>query len=741
MEQMLANGIQLIKTNSSYVFDGDTVFYRNEIPFKSQSNDFDISDCYLAQPIDFTDISVLQFLSTEASVTCVVKDYLGNTLDTINATNVGTYDTQNVFNLEIDWSTIVGNLESCYLQITDGTEYFKSEPLRSINPKQRIKIRYRMLRNHKSIGYFFNPNDEAYQFSHIFYIEAAITEFKREIVKSVFEDSNQTLLNLFGTFRHSFLLKTFQIPYYLHEKAVTLSLCDEIYLSEIREGNEYEGRIFLSKDETPQEEIIESTNLYISSTRYVVDKAFRLVGAAQETPIVPEPNFGIVPIHHTNPNGKKSTFQTPYKLLPSKTLYTPQGNPTDYLFKIGGSADNYRNSHDPAWDSIPSKTFAEFSALTVNEESHVQVRYIGTLTQTDIVAVLYAPISDAPLNPSTRTIKPNPKTANNDFLIYPKLVTGFDSVGISTGAATRFSQQRTFVELANSQDLTDFNSGIANLPITQEDGIGHLYLERTNTTPLTVNITTNQADPLKEIIAYATPTNNEFYPVTPDGSNILSFESDQINDRCYLTDVTDFIFENTLDFESWQIGRSCSFFTNHYASGATAEAFFGAGAGSSTGRLTIYSWGCAFAGVSFGRFASARIGYWRNCFVITKTAASTLNVKTYINGGLLYDETKTYSASNFNVRKAEYNANNRIFLDNPTAAIAGNMLKRQSDIWILFRAATTEEIRRFALGQISFIPNLHWDFKQNTGATIPELIGGYNATLFDTDNSRRNYFV
>ena len=535
MEQMLANGIQLIKTNASYVFDSDTVFYRNEIPFANQSNEFDITDCFYAQPIDFTDISTLQFLSVEASVTCVVKNYLGVTLATINGVNVGTYDTQNVFNITINWSAITGNLERCYLQITDGTEYFKSEPLKMINLKQRIKIRYRMLRNHKSVGYFFNPNNEAYEFFHIFYIEAAITEFKREIVKSVFEDSTQNLINLFGTFRHSFLLKTFQVAYYMHEKVVTLSLCDEIYLSEIRESNLYEGRIFLSKDETPAEEIIESTNLYVSSTRYVVNRAFRLVGAAQETPIVPDPNLGIVPIHHTNPNGKKATFKTPYNLpAVAKTLYTPQGAPTEYLFKIDGTTDNFRNGHDAAWTGIASKTFAEFSLLAVPVDSHVLVTYIGSLTQTGIVATLYAPIADTPLNPSTRTLRPNPRTANNDFLIYPKLVTGFDSVGISTGAATLFSQQRTFSELANSSDLTNFNTGIVNLPITTEAGIGHLFLQRTNTTALTVNITTNQADPKKEIIAYCIPNNSEFYPTTNNGLNLNAIKGDAINDLLYI---------------------------------------------------------------------------------------------------------------------------------------------------------------------------------------------------------------
>lgn len=544
MEQMLANGIQLIKTDASYVFSGDTVFYRNEIPFKNQSNDFDITDCYLAQPIDFTDLSVLQFLSVETSVSCDVLDYLGNVLTTIAAVNVGTYDTQNVFNLEIDWSTITGNLERCYLQITDGTEYFKSEPLRMINLKQRIKLRYRMLRNHKSIGYFFNPSDEFYQFFHIFYVEASITEFKREITKSVFEDSNQTLLNLFGTFRHSFLLKTFQVGYYMHEKIVTLSLCDTILLSEIRNGIEYEGRIFLSKDETPEEELISETNLYVSSARFVVDKAFRLVGAAQETPVI-DPGTeaqGIVPIHHTNPNGKKATFQTPYDLLPGKTLYTPQGNPNEYLFKIGGITDNFRNSHDAAWVGETSLTFAEFSLLEVPAGSHVLITYTGDLEQSNIVSTLYSSISDTPINPSTRTVKPNQKTAISDLLIYPKLITGFDSVGVSTGSVNLFSQQRTFSDLTNNEVIS-FNNGITNLPITTEDGIGHLHLEPRGTTPLTVNITTNQANPLREIIAYASPTNNEFYPTSPDGTNPPVLGFDRVNDTAFSTsqDVVDFM--------------------------------------------------------------------------------------------------------------------------------------------------------------------------------------------------------
>lgn len=693
MEQMIANGIQLIKTNASYVFDSDTVFYRNEIPFANQSNEFDITDCYYAQPIDFTDVSVLQFLSVEASVTCVVKNYLGVTLDTINATNVGTYDTQNVFNVTINWSTIVGNLEHCYLQITDGTEYFKSEPLKMINLKQRVKIRYRMLRNHKSVGYFFNPNNEAYEFFHIFYIEAAVTEFKREIVKSVFEDSNQNLINLFGTFRHSFLLKTFQVSYYMHEKVVTLSLCDEIYLSEIKAGNEYEGRIFLSKDETPQEEIIEGTNLYVSSTRYVVDNAFRLVGAAQETPVVPDPNLAIVSIHHTNPNGKKSTFQTPYKLLPSKTLYTPQGSPTDYLFKIGGSTDNFRNSHDVAWGSIPSKTFAEFSALTVNADLHVQVRYIGGLTQTDIVATLHAPIDDAPINPSTRTIKPNTKTANNDFLIYPKLVTGFDSVGISTGAATLFSQQRTFAQLANSSDLTNFNAGVVNLPITTEDGIGHLYLQRSNSTGLTVNITTNQSDPKKEIIAYCIPNNNEFYPTTSDGANPNALKGDGINDILYIPNGA--TGSNLLYPEYMLVGESRTYTT---LGEALDSGIFIAGSGSIIGdSQAIIIASIFFTGGVVQYFVARpnnKIHYLTTTITrtaLTGTAAQMYQVVFYFNGLKILPTTIRFSSTN-----------NIPLINQSVYHLAANSANRFSAKRSFFamhdRALTFAEIRKIHLG-------------------------------------------
>jgi hypothetical protein len=725
MEQMIANGIQLIKTNASYVFDSNTVFYRNEIPFANQSNEFDITDCFYAQPIDFTDISVLQFLSLETSLTCVVKNYLGVTLTTINATNVGTYDTQTVFNVEIDWSAITGNLEYCYLEITDGTEYFKSEPLKMINLKQRIKIKYRMLRNHKNIGYFFNPDNEGYQFFHIFYIEAAITEFKREITKSVFEDSNQTLINLFGTFRHSFLVKTFQIAYYMHEKVVTLSLCDEIYLSEIKAGNEYEGRIFLSKDETPEEELISTTNLYVSSTRYVVEDAFRLVGAAQETQIVPIPNLGIIPIHHTSPNGKKVTFQTPYELLATpKTLYTPQGAPTDYLFKIGGTTDNFRNSHDAAWVAIPSKTFAEFSILGVPVNSHVLITYIGSLTQTDIVSTLYAPISDIPVNPSTRSISPNPKIAASDLIIYPKLVTGFDSVGFSSGAANLFSQQRTFAELANSQDLTDYNAGIVNLPITAEEGIGHLFLERTNATPLIANITTNQADPTKEIVAYATPLNNEFYPTTLDGTNPFSIKGDAVNDLLYVPAGA--TGGDLLYFSNMSVGERRSYtwlgmqnaIGNYQEVGASQSEYMRYLGISNFIEILLGTEQLAYGfegaeGFSTGNTPVKYITFSIGRNAATGVAGDVYAFELYVNGkrvdqvsatGVATSNTYRFNSVNFNLGML-----NGLFFAPDSRRFRNQGLRFFS---MHKRLLTVEEIRRIHLGMdiAGFAPNYYYDF-------------------------------
>lgn len=458
-------------------------------------------------------------------------------------------------------------------------------------------------------------------------------------------------------------------------------------------------------------------------------------------------SFGWILLHMTNPNGKAVVFEAKKEISTAVKTFISVNSATvsgDYSFYIGDTGADLVDANAVRWATFSPVSWPVFSASAIPVNTKVLVIYTGAATDTDILTAIKVGSPDAAVASLTNTLYINSSIAASDVLLPFQTAHTVNAV-TPTNTSTLLSEVRTDAEILAGQNLTDFTAGIGALTGLGANAYGHLFIEAAtgNSSGGTTTIqTTATVSADGNVFGIGTPLQNYAYPQSGTGVNPLCVESDLVNDQCYLTDATDYIFNNTAAFESWSIGQKASMCFAAQSGLTNFAASYGIGTtGASLDRYAIYGTYCIFYGVSFGASVGTdnRDQFYRNVFVFEKTGAQTMNVKIYVNGYLKYDQTKTYNLSTYSIITSNYNSTKRINLQNPSG---GQMMKKTVEILFKFDALTDAEIRDYALGSITFTPDLHWDFQTPTGATVPELVSGgtYDATLYNHTNLRNNYF-
>ena len=167
-------GIRFFPTDSSY--EPNPVAFE-DLPYNAQKRES--FDSFYSQPVRGNGFSKLGLLS-DSPVSYSINRYgLGTEITNGSFTaQTGTFFGQTFYTLEIDWSTInnSGDLE---IRINNGTDYYKSEPVKKSFSKTLIELEFYNTFNNRNLGVFTN------NFSYNVFFEGKVTPPKLQINKEV----------------------------------------------------------------------------------------------------------------------------------------------------------------------------------------------------------------------------------------------------------------------------------------------------------------------------------------------------------------------------------------------------------------------------------------------------------------------------------------------------------------------------------------------------------------------------
>lgn len=277
-----------------------------------------------------------------------------------------------------------------------------------------------------------------------------------------------------------------------------------------------------------------------------------------ETPGLPT-SVGYVLIDFKSGNGRNVVFTARVDIFAGGKAFSSVNNEVttaDLLFRIGDTTAALNDANNAGWAAFTPINWAAFNAAAIPAGAKVRCEYTGSSTVVDLPCRIKCGVDEAPTATVTNTIFTNSKIAASDVLLATETEMTVNVVTTQFGT-TKFYANRTDLEIANSENLTDFVSGIAAASPLDLNKTGHIYTDRTTINgigQLSIQTTSTDAT-LGNIIGIASPLQNIYYPASSNGLNLPALRYDGIND--VVTAAVTALNWNTIADGSYVYIRAC----------------------------------------------------------------------------------------------------------------------------------------------------------------------------------------